>query len=115
MSPYKDLEILLTRLRSVTAHEDSLGNRVHEHAAELLLIRSCRGIRQCQMNASTSDRGKHLQVWLQPRLPDAKPAHLHHRLVPEDRLDGWKLWASSFGETGAPAVDAVGRIRRDAN
>lgn len=112
MHPHKDLEILLMPLQSVTAHEDSLGNRVHVRADELLLMRAGRGIRHSQMNASTSDRDHHLQVWLLPRRPDAEPALLHHRFLPEDRLDGWELWASGFGEPGVPAIDADARVYR---
>jgi len=112
MHPHSNVEILLMPLQAVTAHEDSLGNRLHVRADELLAIRAGSGIRHSQMNASQAERDHHLQIWFLPRRKDVQPALLHRRFTREHRQDRWELWASGYGEPGVPEIDSDARVYR---
>ena len=91
MHPHENLEILLIPLQSVTAHKDSLGNRMNVCLDELLVVHTGRGIRHSQMNASDTEPDHHLQLWFLPLQRGGEPAMAHVRFDPVMCRNRWEL------------------------
>ena len=78
-------------LQSVTAHKDSLGNRMNVCLDELLVMHAGRGIRHSQMNGSDTEPDHHLQLWFLPLQRGGEPAMAHVRFDPVMCRNRWEL------------------------
>ena len=81
MHPHENLEILLIPLQSVTAHKDSLGNRMNVCLDELLVMHAGRGICHSQMNASDTEPDHHLRLCFCPSYVAMSPQWRLYALI----------------------------------
>jgi redox-sensitive bicupin YhaK (pirin superfamily) len=72
---HKNMEIISYVLEGKIAHKDSAGNEEILPAGEFQLMSAGKGISHSEYNASTSERLKFLQIWVQPNQLNGAPGY----------------------------------------
>lgn len=72
---HKNMEIISYVLEGKIAHKDSAGNKEILPAGEFQLMSAGKGISHSEYNASTSERLKFLQIWIQPNQLNGAPGY----------------------------------------
>ncbi|WP_269618726.1 pirin family protein [Zhongshania sp. BJYM1] len=94
---HRDMEIISYVLEGSIAHVDSMGHRYTVPAGEVQRMSAGSGVTHSEFNASTTEKLRFLQIWVQPNVKGIKPeyeqAHIPQSktltpLVTPDGCDG---------------------------
>lgn len=73
--PHNNMEIISIPLEGGLAHKDSMGNSSVIKAGEIQVMSAGTGIEHSEYNASTTNEGKFLQIWIFPNKKDVIPRY----------------------------------------
>lgn len=73
--PHDNMEIISIPLEGSLAHKDSMGNSSIIHTGEIQVMSAGRGIQHSEYNASKTEQGKFLQIWIFPNKKDVTPRY----------------------------------------
>ncbi|MFT6551066.1 MAG: redox-sensitive bicupin YhaK (pirin superfamily) [Zhongshania marina] len=94
---HRDMEIISYVLEGSIEHIDSMGHRYEVPAGEIQRMSAGRGVTHSEYNASSTEKLRFLQIWVQPNVtgiePDYEQAHIPQTktltpLVTSDGRDG---------------------------
>lgn len=78
MHEHRDLDILMVPLTTPIEHRDSEGRRQLVRPGQIQWMRAGSGIAHSQMNASSQQMDRHLQLWVEPKRQGLHPeVHVH--------------------------------------
>lgn len=89
MHGHRDLDILMIPLTTPIEHRDSEGRHQRVRPGEVQWMRAGSGISHSQMNASTGQVDRHLQLWIEPRHQGMRPDVQVHAVGP-GRAGQWQ-------------------------
>lgn len=103
--PHDNMEIITIPLEGGLRHRDSMGNEGVIGFGEVQVMSAGTGILHSEMNASSSQRAKTLQLWVFPEIRNVEPRYDQRRfdleanrnsfvkvVSPHDKNDGNALW-----------------------
>lgn len=103
--PHENMEIITIPLEGSLKHRDSMGNEGVIGFGEVQVMSAGTGIQHSEMNASTKNRAKILQLWVFPEKENVTPRYdqkvfdiesnvntFVNVVSPEDKNDGNALW-----------------------
>lgn len=82
--PHSNMEIITIPLEGSLAHEDSEGNKSTISVGEVQIMSAGTGIKHSEFNASTSEPGRFLQIWIEPQKQNIQPSYAQKEFDPED-------------------------------
>ena len=83
MHEHQDLDILMVPLTAPIEHRDSEGRHQWLRPGQIQWMRAGTGIAHSQMNASTEQTDRHLQLWVEPTRRGLAPeVHVHNIGLP---------------------------------
>ena len=103
--PHRDMEILTYVLSGKLAHQDSMGHTEELGPNEIQRMSAGTGIVHSEFNSSKTDPVHLFQVWIEPASNGTKPSYEQLKFEPEEKLDQWKLLASSKKAPGAAIIN----------
>jgi quercetin 2,3-dioxygenase len=107
--PHREMEIVTYILEGELTHEDSTGGHGLIRTGEVQRMTAGTGIAHSEINASTDQAVRLLQMWVLPSQSGLKPSYEQKQFTPEDRLG--KLFPIASGQSiGADSV----KIHQDA-
>lgn len=103
--PHDNMEIITIPLEGGLTHQDSMGNKATVGFGEVQVMSAGTGIQHSEMNASSTERAKTLQLWIFPEKQNVVPRYDQKAfdleknknsfatiVTPEDKNDGNALW-----------------------
>lgn len=73
--PHENMEIITIPLQGSLKHQDSMGNSGLIRFGEVQVMSAGWGVEHSEMNGSTTDHAKTLQIWLMPEVLDVAPRY----------------------------------------
>jgi len=101
---HRDIESLTYPIEGRIHHTDSLGNDYVFGPGELHRMTAGSGIEHAEMNASSVDAERHLQIWLYPQARGLAPGCERVRIDAAGARETWQLIASPDGRDGSATV-----------
>jgi quercetin 2,3-dioxygenase len=101
MHPHDNMEIITIPLEGALKHEDSLGNKGVIGVNEVQVMSAGSGIIHSEYNASDTEDGKFLQIWLFPHIRDVDSRYDQYQFNSDDFLNRFQLLVSPING-GAP-------------
>jgi quercetin 2,3-dioxygenase len=92
--PHDNMEIISIPLEGALEHKDSMGNGSVISAGEVQLMSAGIGITHSEFNASQTEAGKFLQIWIFPKYKDITPYYEQKKFKPEDRKNKFQIVVS---------------------
>lgn len=109
--PHRDMEIVSIPLAGSLRHKDSMGNEHIIKKGEVQVMTAGTGVAHSEMNGSSSEPAKFLQIWVMPRHSDLTPKYEQRFFDEQDRQDRWQTFVSPIeGEGLTIQQDASFRI-----
>jgi redox-sensitive bicupin YhaK (pirin superfamily) len=102
--PHKDMEIVTYIIRGALAHKDSMGNGSVIEAGDVQRMTAGTGVFHSEFNHSEEDKVHLLQMWILPRENSLPPGYEQQHYSREDKLNQWRLVASSDGRDSSMTV-----------
>jgi len=102
--PHKDMEIVTYIIQGALAHNDSLGNGSVIEAGDVQRMTAGTGVFHSEFNHSEEDSVHLLQIWILPRESSLQPGYEQQHFSREDKLNQWRLVASSDGRDSSVTV-----------
>lgn len=103
--PHDNMEIITIPLEGGLTHRDSLGNEATVSFGEVQVMSAGTGVQHSEMNASTTEQAKTLQLWIFPEQQNVIPRYdqkgfdleanrntLVNIVSPQDKNNGNALW-----------------------
>lgn len=103
--PHDNMEIVTIPLEGGLKHRDSMGNEGVISFGEVQVMSAGSGVRHSEMNASTREQAKTLQIWVFPQLQNVEPRYdqksfdfesnrnkFVNVVCPYDKKEGDALW-----------------------
>lgn len=81
---HKDMEIITIPLEGSLAHKDSEGNEGTISVGDVQIMSAGSGIEHSEFNASATETGKFLQIWIETQKTDTTPFYDQISFEPED-------------------------------
>lgn len=103
--PHQNMEIISIPLEGALAHQDSEGNSSVIKKGEVQIMSAGTGIFHSEMNASTSEDVKFLQIWVLPKLMGIKPRYEQKAFSHEDRKNKIATVVSPDGREGSITIN----------
>ena len=103
--PHRDMEIITIPLKGVLGHKDSVGNAALIKKGEVQIMSAGTGITHSEVNASTTETTKLLQIWVMPKLIGVKPRYEQKFFSQEGRKNNTQLVVASDGRLGALSIN----------
>lgn len=103
--PHRDMEIISIPLEGALAHRDSEGNSSVIKKGEVQIMSAGTGIFHSEMNASTTDPVKFLQIWVMPKLLGVKPRYEQKSFLTEERKNKIATVVSPDGRNGSITIN----------
>ena len=101
--PHRDMEILTYVTHGAVEHRDSIGTHGVIPAGEVQIMSAGTGIQHSEMNPSSTEPLRLLQIWILPRSQGLKPRYEQRPLPPADH-EGFALIASPDGSDGSLTI-----------
>lgn len=79
MHPHDNMEIISIVLEGALRHRDSEGNKGTIHVGEVQVMSAGKGVHHSEQNASKTDVGKFLQIWIETAEQDITPEYSQKR------------------------------------
>lgn len=103
--PHDNMEIITIPLEGGLTHQDSMGNKATVRFGEVQVMSAGTGIQHSEMNASSTEQAKTLQLWIFPEKQNVIPRYDQKAfdleksrnsfvtiVSPDDKNDGNALW-----------------------
>lgn len=103
--PHRDMEIISIPLEGALSHQDSEGNSSVIKKGEVQIMSAGTGIFHSEMNASTSEKVKFLQIWVLPKKLGIHPRYEQKAFKHEDRLNKIRTVVSPDGRDGSVSIN----------
>ncbi len=94
LHPHDNMEIVSIPLSGALQHSDSTGRKEVIKTGDVQIMSAGTGIMHSEMNASTTEPVRFLQIWVFPEQQDLKPRYEQKTFKLEDRLNQWQLVVS---------------------
>jgi redox-sensitive bicupin YhaK (pirin superfamily) len=95
--PHAEMEILSYCIQGELNHKDNIGNDVTIRRGDVQYMCAGSGMMHAEMNLSTDQPLRFIQIWLLPNQDRLPPYYEHKSFQQEDRLNKWLLVASGNG------------------
>lgn len=102
--PHKDMEIVTYIINGALEHKDSMGNGSVIRAGDVQRMTAGTGVRHSEFNHSESEAVHLLQIWILPQELSLQPGYEQQHFDREDKLNQWRLIASSDGRDSSMRV-----------
>jgi redox-sensitive bicupin YhaK (pirin superfamily) len=102
--PHNDMEIVTYIIDGALEHEDSMGNGSVIRAGDVQRMTAGTGVRHSEFNHSENDVVHLLQIWILPQELSLQPGYEQQHFSREDKLNQWRLSASSDGREASVHV-----------
>ena len=102
--PHKDMEIVTYIIEGALSHKDSMGNGSVIEAGDVQRMTAGTGVFHSEFNQSEEDPVHLLQIWILPRESSLQPGYEQQHFDREDKLNQWRLVASSDGRESSMTV-----------
>lgn len=103
--PHRDMEIISIPLEGSLSHQDSEGNSSIIRKGEVQIMSAGTGIFHSEMNASTDDAVKFLQIWVLPKKMGIKPRYEQKNFEQENRKNKLATVVSPDGKEGSITIN----------
>ncbi len=103
--PHRDMEIISIPLEGVLGHKDSEGNNGLIKKGEVQIMSAGTGIAHSEMNASTTDAVKFLQIWVLPKKLGIKPRYEQKSFDEKERKNKLVTVVSPDGRDGSVTIN----------
>jgi redox-sensitive bicupin YhaK (pirin superfamily) len=102
--PHKDMEIVTYIIDGALEHKDSMGNGSVIKAGDVQRMTAGTGVFHSEFNHSADQSVHLLQIWILPRKSSLQPGYEQQHFTREDKLNQWRLVASSEGRDASMTV-----------
>ena len=102
--PHNDMEIVTYIIDGALEHKDSMGNGSVIHAGDVQRMTAGTGVRHSEFNHSETETVHLLQIWILPQELSLQPGYEQQHFDREDKLNQWRLIASSDGRNSSMRV-----------
>jgi hypothetical protein len=102
--PHKDMEIVTYIIDGALEHKDSMGNGSVIKAGDVQRMTAGTGVFHSEFNHSADQSVHLLQIWILPRKSSLQPGYEQQHFTREDKLNQWRLVASSDGRDASMTV-----------
>lgn len=102
---HQDMEIISIPLEGVLGHKDSEGNSHFIKKGEVQIMSAGTGIYHSEMNASSTDPVKFLQIWVLPKHKGVKPRYEQKTFELTDRMNKIATIVSPDGRNGSVTIN----------
>jgi redox-sensitive bicupin YhaK (pirin superfamily) len=109
LHPHDEMEIISYCVQGELSHSDSMGNHDILKSGDVQYMSAGAGIEHAEMNNSTENPLRFMQIWILPNQPHLSPQYGHKHFSENSRLNKWLLVASNHRKNGAF------KINQDAN
>jgi hypothetical protein len=106
---HRDMEIISYVLEGALKHEDSTGNEYVVPAGDVQRMSAGRGVMHSEFNASTQEKVKFLQIWIQPNELGIKPSYEQKSIIQNGPLTPL---VNPKGENGALSINQDANLSR---
>lgn len=103
--PHRDMEIISIPLEGALSHQDSEGNSSIIRKGEVQIMSAGTGIFHSEMNASTDEAVKFLQIWVLPKKLGIKPRYEQKAFEHEGRKNKIATVVSPDGRNGSISIN----------
>ena len=110
--PHKNMEILTIILEGRIFHQDTMGHAGIMQEGDIQLMSAGSGLKHAETNPSQFDKGKALQIWIEPKLKDTPPSYQQKTLDAECMLNRFELLVSPTGEDKSLSIKQDAKIYR---
>ncbi len=83
---HKDMEIISYVIEGALKHEDSTGNKYTVPAGDVQRMSAGSGVMHSEFNASSSEKVKFLQIWIQPNVFGIEPSYEQKSIPQQGQL-----------------------------
>ena len=97
MHPHDNMEIVTIMLSGELQHKDSMGHTAVIKAGEVQHMTAGTGIMHSEVNSSTTEESKLLQIWVFPRAHNLTPSYDQRYFSLEGRMDKWQYLVTPVG------------------
>ena len=102
--PHNDMEIVTYIIDGALEHKDSMGNGSVIQAGDVQRMTAGTGVRHSEFNHSETEAVHLLQIWILPQELSLQPGYEQQHFDREDKLNQWRLIASSDGRNSSLRV-----------
>lgn len=102
--PHNDMEIVTYIIDGALEHKDSMGNGSVIRAGDVQRMTAGTGVRHSEFNHSETEAVHLLQIWILPEELSLQPGYEQQHFDREDKLNQWRLIASSDGRDSSMRV-----------
>jgi len=106
---HRDMEIISYVTEGALKHDDSTGNSYVVPAGDVQRMSAGRGVTHSEFNASSTDKVKFLQIWIQPNVKGIEPSYEQKSLPQQGALT---TLVAPNGENGALLINQDASISR---
>jgi redox-sensitive bicupin YhaK (pirin superfamily) len=103
--PHRDMEILSYVLKGTLAHKDNMGHVEVLGPNEIQKMSAGTGVVHSEFNGSETEPVHFLQIWIEPKSNGTAPSYEQVKFDPADKLDRFKLLATSEKVPGAATIN----------
>jgi hypothetical protein len=103
--PHRDMEILSYVLKGTLAHKDNMGHVEVLGPNEIQKMSAGTGVVHSEFNGSETEPVHFLQIWIEPKSNGTAPSYEQIKFDPADKLDRFKLLATSEKVPGAATIN----------
>jgi quercetin 2,3-dioxygenase len=103
--PHRDMEILSYVLKGTLAHKDNMGHVEVLGPNEIQKMSAGTGVVHSEFNGSETEPVHFLQIWIEPKSNGTAPSYEQIKFDPADKLDRFKLLATSEKVAGAATIN----------
>ena len=100
LHPHENMEIVSIPLQGALAHRDSTGRSGVIKEGDVQLMSAGTGISHSEMNASTREPVKFLQIWVFPEKMNIEPRYDQRRFLEEERMEKLQTVVDPAGKEG---------------
>ena len=113
MHPHDNMEIVTIMLSGELQHKDSMGHTAVIKAGEVQHMTAGSGITHSEINSSSTEASKLLQIWVFPRAHNLTPTYDQRFFDAADRQDTWQFLATPQGGDSIKVQQDAYFVRRE--
>ena len=109
---HRDMEILTYVIEGALAHRDSMNERHTLGPNEVQAMSAGTGVVHSEFNASETEGGHSLQIWIEPRAEDLTPSYQQIAFAPEEKRGRFRLLAAPYGTSSDAPLTFINQDAR---
>ena len=113
MHPHDNMEIVTIMLSGELQHKDSMGHTAVIKVGEVQHMTAGTGIMHSEVNSSSVEESKLLQLWVFPRAHNLTPSYDQRYFDAADRKDAWQFLVTPEGGSSIKAQQDTYFVRRE--